>query len=356
MNKTVKVAIISVMSTLLVVFIILGVFTPIIVSDIKYQARLNFGDDKKNITATINEMREPVFQTNYIITGLILSPDFQEFLDKGVVMGWWTKDYLEQFLFDESLPILFNNYRALMLAILTSDGATQLVDKLTTVQSTVQRVIANIRMQLYNLTQSQKVKSVKQMIQILKEDINTLQLKFNAIENTLNNFDYQQISKLLVNVKQLINTVETVGIDGIVGDILENVIASDFVQSIIDNLALTADNLVKFINLYFTKFIDYDYDYNWYNPLVIGDKTIDLSKYALLLNVIDLEISDSSYTFDDGGTKLDTSDDKLVISQVLFGFEIDSKPQINILSKPIEITGKNAVIIKTAIPKFNQFI
>lgn len=356
MSKTVKIVLISVASTLLCIVILIGLLTPVVVSEVKQNIRLNFGDDKTAVINTLDEMREPVFQTNYIITGLILSPDFQEFLDKGVINGWWTQDYLEQFLFDESLPILFNNYRFLLISLLTSDNVSNLVGQVNTVKSAIIQVINNAKWQLSQLLNSDKVLSLKQMISILQEDKQEITRKFNAIETTINKIDFKQISTLLVNLNQLIHKIENDGFEGIVNDILNNVLNSDAVQEILDDLQLTVDNIIKFINFYFLNFIDYDYDFNWYYPLEVGDKEIDLSKYALLLNVADIEINDADYTYDDGGTKLDMSDDTLIIEKVMFGFEINSKPNSNILSESIEINGANAIVIKSAIPKFNQLI
>lgn len=405
MNKqTIKVAVISVISTLAVVALVAYIAIPKVIDAAKATAVSNFDDEYEEAAYILSQSEEPVLQPNYIITGLIMSPDFQEYLDEGVQNGWWTEDFLAEFLVDESLPIFFTNYHQLFSAILNSDPVQNAADKLTFIKSKVQDIISTVKLELGRLNiflNSPAITNIKSMIGTLESNkdeliglVNTLNDLKTTIDNldtgklvedinnlkglitTIQGMDEDKLLQEIDDIKQLITTikgldqskvievintltsianlVENGDVDGILGEILTNILNSDAIQAILDNLKLTIDNVIKFIDIYLTKFIDYDYDYNFYKPVTIAGNTLDLSKYALLLNVIDAEIPEDAYVYDNNGTALKLGDDTITINTVYVGFEVDENPSMNILSEPIVIKGSDAILVKNFIPTFNK--
>lgn len=456
MNKqTIKVAVISVLCTLLVVGGVAAIALPKVIDGAKNAAVVNYSDEYEELAYILDESKDPIVQPNYIITGLIMSPDFQEYLDQGVQKGWWTEEFLEQFLIDEALPIFFTNYHALFSVILGSEPVQGAGEKITIIKAKVQEIlyaikgqvgklsnllnspaignikdlvatleankdsianviqtlqgidadklanaVANLQVALGNLQDvidainntdfdniqaslEEVVSSLQQAIETIKGlDMDSIQAsidqlkdiieqiqaldkdqlaediaKVKAIIETIQNTDFSAIIDTINNFIDLINKIQNGEFDGVLGDLLESILNSDTIQDILDNIELTVDKLVKLLNIYFTKFIDYDDDYNFFIPIEIGDKTVDLSGYARLLNVIELDIPESGYVYDDNGTKANLKDDTLTINTINVRFEIDTdKTPVNILSSSVTISGSNAFAVKTAIPKINGLI
>lgn len=453
MNKqTIKVAIISVLSTLAVVALVAYIALPKVIDGAKTAAVTSYGDEYEELAYILGQSADPVVQPNYIITGLIMSPDFQEYLDEGVQNGWWTEEFLEQFLIDEALPIFFTNYHVLFSVILGSDPVQEAGDKVTIVKAKVENILLAVKAQIgkvSNLLNSPTIANLKAVIGNLEANkdkiaglistlqgldvdninsiINQLQAslgqlqdvidsiknldieqltssvqslisglnsvidainnldtdslndtiatlkdikatiegidkdqlatdieKLKAVIATIQNTDFSAVIDAINKVLELVDKIENGEFDGLLGDVLENILNSDVIQNILANIEVTVDSIIKFINIYFTKFIDYDYDYNFYKPVTIAGTTIDLSDYALLLNVIDVEIPESGYTYDNNGTPAKLGDDTLTIDTVYVGFEIDDEPTVNLLSGPIVIEGSNAVVVKNFIPTLNN--
>ncbi len=452
MNSTLKIVIITVFATLASLAVVGAVAAPHVVEKIKNEAVVNYGDEYEELAFLLDESKDPVLQVNYIITGLIMSPDFQEYLDQGVQNGWWTEEYLEQFLIDEALPIFFTNYHVLFSAILGSDQVQGAGEKLTIIASKVRSIVGAVIQKvgvLSNLinNNSDKIASIKNLVATLQANkdslvaaveflkglnieglhdaianlddvIAQLQTVIDAIKNidkdnvdsliasidsviaTLNSLDldnikatiasledlvekaksvdkkkvqetidqlkaviaaYENLDKdkivdTLKKVSDLVEAVQNGEIDGLLGEVLANILESDAIQDILGNLDATVDNIIKFINIYITKFIDYDYDANWYHEQTVLGKTIDLSDYALVLNVIDVLIPSDGYVYDNNGTPAKLGDDTLTISKAYVGFEIDPDPTTNVLSEPIVIEGAQASAINTFIPTLNSMI
>ncbi len=455
MGKTITTVIISVICTLLVVAGVAAVALPKVIDQAKAAAVTNFDDEYQEIAYILDESFEPVIQPNYMITGLIMSPDFQEYLDQGVQNGWWTEEFLEQFLIDEALPIFFTNYHVLFSVLLGSDPVQDAGQKLTIIRSKVQSIIlaikekigvlsgllnsptvanlkaaigtleanketilgliatlqsldvdhindvvsqlkgglaelqdvidtlkaidfSNVKETLTNVEdnlgsvvatledviakiQALDTDSIEQTIATLKDVVAQLQAidkdelqatieKLTAIIETIKGLDFEAIEQLVVNLKALIDKIENEGFDGILQDILSNILESDVIQNIISQLGgleSTLENLLKVLNIYITKFVDFDSDYNFFEPITIGDKEVDLSDYARLLNVVDVYIPEDGYAYDNGGTPAKPGDDTVTITKLYLGFEIDGQATTNVLSGPVTISGSNAFALNT---------
>ncbi len=455
MGKTITTVIISVICTLLVVAGVAAVALPKVIDQAKTAAVTNFDDEYQEIAYILDESFDPVIQPNYMITGLIMSPDFQEYLDQGVQNGWWTEEFLEQFLIDEALPIFFTNYHVLFSVLLGSDPVQDAGQKLTIIKSKVQSIVlaikgkigvlsgllnsptvanlkaaigtleanketilgliatlqsldvdhindvvsqlkgglaelqdvidtlkaidfSNIKDTLANVEdnlgsvvatledviakiQAIDTDSIEQTIATLKDVVAQLQAidkdelqatieKLTAVIETIKGLDFDAIEELVVNLKALIEKIENEGFDGILQDVLSNVLESDAIQNILSQLGgleSTLENLLKVLNIYITKFVDFDSDYNFFEPITIGDKEVDLSDYARLLNVVDVYIPEDGYAYDNGGTPAKPGDDTVTITKLYLGFEIDGQATTNVLSGPVTITGSNAFALNT---------
>lgn len=455
MGKTITTVIISVICTLLVVAGVAAIALPKVIDQAKTAAVTNFDDEYQEIAYILDESFDPVIQPNYMITGLIMSPDFQEYLDQGVQNGWWTEEFLEQFLIDEALPIFFTNYHVLFSVLLGSDPVQEAGQKLTIIKSKVQSIVlaikgkigvlsgllnsptvanlkaaigtleanketilgliatlqsldvdhindvvsqlkgglaelqdvidtlkaidfSNIKETLANVednlgsvlatledviakVQAIDTDSIEQTIATLKDVVAQLQAidkdelqvtieKLTAVIETIKGLDFDAIEELVVNLKALIEKIENEGFAGILQDVLSNVLESDAIQNILSQLGgleSTLENLLKVLNIYITKFVDFDSDYNFFEPITIGDKVVDLSDYARLLNVVDVYIPEDGYAYDNGGTPAKPGDDTVTITKLYLGFEIDGQATTNVLSGPVTITGSNAFALNT---------
>lgn len=465
-KQTLKVVLISVICTLLSVAAIGVIAAPKVVEKIKTAAVVNYEDEYSELAYILDESKGAVIQPNYIITGLIMSPDFQEYLDEGVQNGWWTEEFLEQFLIDEALPIFFTNYHVLFSVILGSEPVQGAGEKVTLIKAKVEQILYAIKGQvgrLSNILNSGAISDIKSLVATLQANkdkiagvISTLQgldidninsiisqlqsslgqleevisavknldiesltssvenlvegltsvitaiqnldtesledviatlkdikatvdgldkeqlaetiEKVKAIVETIQNTDFSELIELVNKVVSLVESIQNGEFDGLLGDILENIVSSDAIQDILNNLELTVSNIIKLLQIYFTKFVDIEYDYNFNNPVtipIVGE--VDLSAYARILNVIDVEIPEDAFVYDNNGTaKL--GDDTLTINAAYVGFEIDTVGDesitvsieeghvVNVLSEPIVITGANASIIKNFIPTINNQI
>ncbi len=455
MGKTITTVIISVICTLLVVAGVAAVALPKVIDQAKTAAVTNFDDEYQELSYILDESFEPVIQPNYMITGLIMSPDFQEYLDQGVQNGWWTEEFLEQFLIDEALPIFFTNYHVLFSVLLGSDPVQNAGEQLTIIGTKVKAIIttvkskigalsgllnsptvsnlksaiakleanketiigliatlqsldvdhindivsqlkgglselqgvidalksidfANIKDTLANVEdnlgevvatledviakiQAIDTDSIEETIATLKDIVAQLQAidkeelqstieKITSVIETIKGLDFAELEELVANLKALIEKIENEGFDGILQDVLGNVLESDAIQNILANLGnleSTLENLLKVLNIYITKFVDFDSDYNFFNPITIGDKEVDLSAYARLLNVVDVYIPEDGYSYDTGGTPAKPGDDTVTITKLYLGFEIDGQATTNVLSGPVTITGSNAFALNT---------
>lgn len=410
-KHTIIVAIISSVCTLLIVGLIGVIAVPKVIDKTKDAVVVNFDDEYQELSNILDQSIEPVLQKNYIITGLIMSPDFQEYLDEGVQNGWWTEEFLEQFLIDESLPIFFTNYHVLVSAIISSDGVQDGIEKLTTIKakaldiiyslkSRVLNTVYGIRLKIQSTTNAvySKVNAVNYLVQSktndisnkvssIKGNLNKVYNSFDELLNTINdvieklqtiNFekiisfitylqteDFSALIDLINDIKELIEKINNNGFDGILQQILENVLNSDFVIAILDkldNLEASLEGFVKILNFYFTKFVDVDYDTNFYEPVTIAGNTYDLSKYARLLNVLDVYIPEDGFTYDDNGTPAKLGDDSFTINVLNIGFEVDGIATNNVInaSDPIVIEGAKAkpiyLVFKNNLDSINNFI
>lgn len=464
MNKqTLKIVVLSVISTLAVVALVAVISIPRVIDHVKTSATSNYLDEYEELAFILDESKDPVIQPNYIITGLIMSPDFQEYLDQGVVNGWWTEEFLEEFLIDEALPIFFTNYHVLFSVILGSEPVQNAGEQVTIIKAKVQQILYAVKAQvgkISSLLNSPAINNVKSLVASLEankeqliavidtlrgldvehindvvanlkvalnqledvitaiqnldieaitsnvnslidsltsiidaineidtdsineaieslkairdqlQDIDKEQLasdieKLKAIVQSVQETDFTELKALISKLLDLAAKIENGEFEGALGDLLESILNSDTIQNILDNLQLTVENILKVLNIYFTKFVDYDDDHNFFVTDLNGDGSISGSKeeiavelepYARLLNVIEIDIPEDGYTYDKGAKPASPADDTLVITTINAGFEIDGEAKTNMLSTPITVTGKNAFILNNAIGAINDLI
>lgn len=405
MNKhTLKVAIISVISTLIVVGIVLAVAIPRVIDGAKTAAVVNFDDEYQEIAHILDESKDPVIQPNYIITGLIMSPDFQEYLDQGVQNGWWTEEFLEQFLIDEALPIFFTNYHGLFSLILGSEPVQELGDKITIIKAKVQEIITLVQQKVsivINILHSPAVAKIKEAVGTLEANkagiislINTLQsidftqlgntisklqagvgelqkvidtlskVDFNKIEdsiatitNAIENIDMNKVNDLIAtleNIKDKLNAIDFEKIEAIILDVqtqindintaIYNLLHSEFadkVRFILDHIEITTDILQFIIDFVTHHFVSIEDDFDFNNPIKLPGKE-PITDLEPLAPLLNAIELEIVKTYDDNGTKLNQKDDTLTITEINISFEQDKTMILNVLSKEIVIEGKDA--------------
>ncbi len=99
-----------------------GIFAQTFISNTKD----NYSDEGSKVLALLNSSKEPALQKDYIITGLTLSDEFNEYLEEGVKKGIWTEEFLVQFASDYSIPILLKNYADVLNIVAQTDQAKEL--------------------------------------------------------------------------------------------------------------------------------------------------------------------------------------------------------------------------------------
>lgn len=104
----------------------------------------NYGDEASSLIELAEEAKDPLLQKDYVITGLILSDEFNEFLEEGVEEGRWTEDFLIQFGLDYSVPILLKNYADVIGAIATTDKAQEIAE----IVSKAMDILIKVKLQL----------------------------------------------------------------------------------------------------------------------------------------------------------------------------------------------------------------
>ncbi len=143
----------------------LGIFAKTVYDD----TVTNYGDEATTLVSMLEEAKDPALQKDYIITGLILSDDFNEFLEEGVETGVWTEDFLIQFAGDYSLPILIGHYADLIGAIASTDQAKEIAE----IVSKIMDMVVKIKLQLKVVGPQ-----IQSLIQMLKDP----ELKDKALE------------------------------------------------------------------------------------------------------------------------------------------------------------------------------
>ncbi len=104
----------------------------------------NYGDEATGLISLLEDAKDPVLQKDYVITGLILSDEFNEFLEQGVEEGRWTEDFLLQFAADYSLPILIKNYMDVIGLVASTDQAKEIAEKV----SKLMDILVKVKLQL----------------------------------------------------------------------------------------------------------------------------------------------------------------------------------------------------------------
>ncbi len=129
----------------------------------------DYGDEATTLVSFLEEAKDPALQKDYIITGLILSDDFNEFLEEGVEKGVWTEDFLIQFAGDYSLPILIGHYADVLGAVASTDKAKEIAE----IVSKLMDMLVKVKLQLQVVGPE-----IQNLVQMLKDP----ELKDKALE------------------------------------------------------------------------------------------------------------------------------------------------------------------------------
>ncbi len=309
-----------------------------------YFAKEDYGDELTNINTLLKETKDPVIQKDYIITGLIMSEEFMDYLDQGVEKGWWTEEFLVQFLIDYSIPIFNQHYQNLIGVLGQTDKATDLKVKLTNVldkvkvlkakfdtldtnriKNAVNKVTDLINQAKYiSPSIKEKVNGAKNKLALFTSDQFQAELKADIRKNIEASFDgtAQELEKFIEEIKA--DAIDQ--INQIVQDLLNDI--QDQISDVINNILTNLD-------------VDDDHHF-----------TDQLSP----LNYIDLYIPEDGYVYDNNGTpKLD--DDSITFTTINIGLEKNEEPKLDIIiGSGFTITGKNALLISQSVDIINDAI
>ncbi len=246
----------------------------------------NYGDETTGVVSLLEEAKDPVFQKDYIITGLILSDDFNAFLEEGVETGLWTEDFLIQFAADYSLPILLGHYADLIGAIASTDQAkeiAQIVSKLMDILVKVKLQLQVMGPEIQDLiemlhdpaTKDKAIAQIKEKVLTILENAGALDVFANIInkldvvkfkvKGTVESFerlfkelkDPELRAEFTAKLKSFIQAkIESLGLTDKVADIKANIAANlegvkagviDSVDGLVDGLSDKKDAIIAAI-------------------------------------------------------------------------------------------------------------
>lgn len=141
-------------------------------------AKTDYSDEATKLNNLASEAKDPLLQKDYVITGLILSDKFNEFLEEGVQEGLWTEDFLIQFGGDYSIPILLKNYSDIIVTLASTDKAKAVAKTVSKVADVVTKVKLQLELvgpKLVDLVQKLKDPNLKEdAIAQIKETVFTI--------------------------------------------------------------------------------------------------------------------------------------------------------------------------------------
>lgn len=178
----------------------------LILSNVVHKAKEDYQDEVTAVVSILEESKEPVFQVDYMLAGLNLSSQFQEYLQEGVAKGWWTEEFITQVLTDDLLPIYGVQYsktfKALGKVLNKKLEGSNLGEILAKVKEVLPQIIEKLK--------SMDLEQLKQTLvgirnKILSLDINRIILAIQNIKNMISHLDFTKI-------KQIINKIKNSGI------------------------------------------------------------------------------------------------------------------------------------------------
>ncbi len=141
-------------------------------------AKTDYSDEATKLNNLASEAKDPLLQKDYVITGLILSDKFNEFLEEGVQEGLWTEDFLIQFGGDYSIPILLKNYSDIIVSLASTDKAKAVAKTVSKVADVVTKVKLQLELvgpKIVDLVQKLKDPNLKEdAIAQIKETVFTI--------------------------------------------------------------------------------------------------------------------------------------------------------------------------------------
>lgn len=346
----------------------------------------NYSDEVQILSTVLEKSADPVFQKNYVLAGLTLSSDFQEYLEYGVQNGWWTEEFLAQVLIDDVIPVYISQYSGTIKIIASTDKVQEIMDKLDDLKVVISNLpldkIASIVNRLLGMSlpnmENLKAKlaslgeirtEVIQMINKLKGNLSKLQIKLEEIEGKLPEIagKVETVKDMLDDIADAIDEIEQMlptfyeNMQDILAKLEEiQIILQDIYNTVNEHLPEILEMIDKIENI-----IDKiggllvnsdlsDFQFVEGENVFLG-QTINLTKIqAKILNAIDLTIVIDTY--DNGGTAVNPADDTLVIGQVYVAFESTGKDGIDIVLGNITITGAPALLINNNVDEINSLI
>lgn len=349
-NRTIKSGIIGILIGIILVIIFLLAAAVTVWGQVKQ----DYGQDVKIAKQVGSETIDSV-STDYIITGLVLSEDFQVYLDEGVNKGWWTQEFLDQYLVDYSVPILVRNYYDIIKLVIHTDPVQKLADILGIAKEKIPKLLFLISVYLPEI----KVR-IAFVLDHKAEALNKLEQVIALIENNkdrvkgllaeLPKYKAQitHVIALIPEYKQrfndakndiaslkndIINKVEIISVKLEKLQHLQELISATGVRVIIKNAAIAKLKS---------------------NPLFTNVDGSSFTGKERPFNFLDLYIPKDRAVYDNHGTTANLKDDTLEIPEADIGFEINENPHIDVLiGQGILVKGARALPFYNAIEMIN---
>lgn len=342
----------------------------------------DYGDEAVAIKDILIDSKDPVLQKDYLLAGLTLSEDFQNYLETGIEKGWWTEEFIIQTGLDNVLHVYLAQFKGVFDAVKDSDTGVKIQRLIERVKPLIPK-IKSLAARLDKNTITNLLAKISALrIKLASLDFSVLKARIKQLTNKINNFvnssAYKKISVLIKHYKNgtLGEFITDKFLDTNLGQALQNLVNNinglswekikQFIIDAINNSSL-GDDLADLINNISGKVEDIkalierllqdteaDFDFNTVanadGDVVLPDGT---TISARLLNALDIEITQVVYN--NNSTPLNLNDDTLTIGQIAIGFESVGE-RLYLATANLNITGKNCITLNTLIPIINSTI
>lgn len=195
-----------------IVGIVIGILLFVILTfSIGYNAfnklEKDYGDEAKKLVEVLNASKEPVFQEDYILAGLNLSPQFKMYLAKGIEKGWWTEEYITQVALDDLLPIYVKQFSDVFKLLAETEKGEKVINAINAIKEKYPEIEEYIK--------SLDINKIKGTLYKLRDafmslDINRLILQIQSIKDMLSKLDKDQIESMINKIKDLITNIKII--------------------------------------------------------------------------------------------------------------------------------------------------
>lgn len=314
----------------------------------------DYKDDIEIYSNVLEEITKPVFQTNYLLAGLTLSPEFQHFLEEKIEEGWWTEDYITQVLLDDLVPIYIDQYTATLKAILSVPQVQEIKYKLNLLVSKlkalpIDSIFSTLRALVAYITMLDTDKILDTINHLLSIDVGKLE---SEIKNSI-----EKLTNVAENVADALENLTDITVEDIINTIINQITSNIDMGPIVGKIK---DIIVKLISMGYTineLLEDVDNDYHFEEGMSFAGSTLTKIE-AKVLNGIDITVDQDTAVYSING--ISPKDDTLIIKDIYVNFETLSNggknKGVDILSSDFTYTGSSSSLIYMGIPTFNNWI